>query len=412
MTSDTTQHPSPTPQPQPQAPDPLPRNGIHPGVLTLALGAFAIGLTEFSPAGLLPAIADDFNISAGTSGWVVGGYALSVAIGAVVMSLLASGRDRAWALRILVAIFVLGNLISTLAGSFGLLVTGRVIAALCHGAYMGISAAMAADLMPPQRRGKAVATVFSGITLAIVLGLPVGNFLGEVVGWRLTFAVMTGLGVLVLAALFVFVPTGERPASGGLGSETQWLRSSQVWLTLVVSVLGFGGVFGAFSYLGFTLEEVTGLSPTRVTVFLFLFGAGTFIGNLVGGSDRAARLGDRYLIGATAVVALVMVAFGVLASAPIAAGIGVLAMGAVGFSVTPGTQARVLAFSDGAGFASSANIAALNLGNWIGATASGLALDAGFGGAAPLFVGAALAAAAAAVMTLAARHRSDLDTSL
>lgn len=367
------------------------------GVLTLALGAFGIGLTEFAPAGLLPAIGTEFAVSDGTSGWTVGAYAIAVAIGAVVMSLLAAGRDRGVTLRLLVAIFVIGNLVTALAPSFPILLTGRVIAALCHGAYMGIAAATAAAMMPSERRASAVAIVFSGITLAIVLGLPVGTFLGNHFGWRTTFAVMTGLGLLVLLALFLFVPAGGADRQD-LRSELAWLGNGQVWLTLVVSTLGFGGVFGAFSYLAFTLTDTTGLGAGAVTVLLFGFGVGTFVGNLAGGSRWATRLGDRFLIASPVLVAVVMLVFALTAGSVVGATVGVLLMGAVGFSLTPRTQARILAYAEGAAFASSANIAALNLGNWIGATLSGVAIDAGWGTTAPLFVGAGLSLLAALVM--------------
>ncbi|MGY4720384.1 MFS transporter [Naumannella huperziae] len=374
------------------------------GILTMALGAFGIGLTEFAPAGLLPGIAAEFAVSEGTSGWVVGAYALAVAVGAIVMSLLTAGRDRASVLRLLVAVFVVGNLVTTVAPSFGLLLTGRVIAALCHGAYVGISAALAAELLPEGRKAKGVAMVFSGITLAIVLGLPIGNLLGNQFGWRATFAVMTGIGVIVLIALIAFVPTG-RGAPNDLRTETGWLRSEQVWLTLGVSVLGFGGVFGAFSYLAYTLSAVTRLGPTAIAGLLLVFGVGTFAGNLLGGSGVASRLGDRFPVIVTAVVAMIMIGFGLTAAWPIAAMIGVFAMGAVGFSLTPATQARILTWADGAGFASSANIAALNLGNWVGATLAGLALDGGHGAASPLFVGAAMTLCATGLMLWTIRRR-------
>ncbi|MDN5726702.1 MAG: MFS transporter, partial [Propionibacteriales bacterium] len=212
------------------------------------------------------------------------------------------------------------------------------------------------------------------------------------------------LGVLVLIALFVFVPTGTSDERRNLRSELAWLRTGQVWLTLAVSVLGFGGVFGAFSYLAFTLDDATGLGQGAITALLFLFGIGTFVGNLVGGSRWAGRLGDTFLIMVPAVVAVIMVAFAMLAGSVVAAAVGVFAMGAVGFALTPGTQARTLAHSDGAAFASSANIAALNFGNWIGATVAGVTIDAGLGATSPLMVGAGLSVLAAMVMAVAARR--------
>ncbi|NYI69729.1 DHA1 family inner membrane transport protein [Naumannella cuiyingiana] len=277
---------------------------------------------------------------------------------------------------------------------------------MCHGAYVGISAALAAELLPEGRKAKGVAMVFSGITLAIVLGLPIGNLLGNQFGWRATFAVMTGIGVIVLIALIAFVPTG-RGAPNDLRTETGWLRSEQVWLTLGVSVLGFGGVFGAFSYLAYTLSAVTRLGPTAIAGLLLVFGVGTFAGNLLGGSGVAGRLDDRFPVIVTAVVAMIMIGFGLTAAWPIAATIGVFAMGAVGFSLTPATQARILTWADGAGFASSANIAALNLGNWVGATLAGLALDGGHGAASPLFVGAAMTLCATGLMLWTIRRRPE-----
>ena len=371
---------------------------------SLAAGAFGIGLTEFAPAGLLPAIGTAFEVSDGTSGMVVGAYAVAVAIGAIVMSVLAARWDRAIALRLLVALFILGNLLSSLAPTFGLLLLGRVIAALCHGAYMGIAVAVAADLMPRGKAQAAAATVFSGITLAIVLGLPVGTFLGQRFGWRITFGIMTGLGLLVLVALIAWVPreSGRRPSD--LRAQTRWLGTGQVWATLAVSVLGFAGVFGAFSYLAYTLADVTGLAPWPITLVLFGFGVGTAIGNLVGGGSWARRLGDRYLVGVQIASAVIMIALGLTAELPACAVLGVLLLGAVGFSLTPGTQARVLTHAGGAALASSANIAALNLGNWLGASLSGAAIDEGYGASAPLFVGAVLSMVGAVVAAVAARR--------
>ena len=170
-------------------------------------------------------------------------------------------------------------------------------------------------------------------------------------------------------------------------------------------MLAFGGVSAAFSYLASTLSAVTRLGPTAIAGLLLVFGVGTFAGNLLGGSGVASRLGDRFPVIVTAVVAMIMIGFGLTAAWPIAAMIGVFAMGAVGFSLTPATQARILTWADGAGFASSANIAALNLGNWVGATLAGLALDGGHGAASPLFVGAAMTLCATGLMLWTIRRR-------
>ncbi|WP_433281027.1 MFS transporter [Micromonospora sp. CA-244673] len=267
------------------------RTSALPGGLTaLAIGAFGIGLTEFVIMGLLPQVAADFAVSESVAGWLISGYALSVAVGGVALTAAVTRLRRKPVLLGLMVLFIAGNLLSALAGDYGTMLAGRIVAALCHGAFFGIGAVVAAGLVPPARRAGAIAMMFAGLTIANVLGVPFGTLLGQHLGWRATFWAITGIGLVALAGLAVLVP-GRGPATdaaptGGLRGELRAFTHAQVWFSLVVTVLGFGGMFGAFTYIAYTLTEVSGFAAGTVPWLLVLFGVGLFASNLAGG--RAA----------------------------------------------------------------------------------------------------------------------------
>ncbi|MFJ3394382.1 MFS transporter [Leifsonia aquatica] len=373
------------------------------GLIALALGGFGIGLTEFVIAGLLPEVATDFHVDEAAAGWLISGYALAVAVGAIALTAAATRIPRKAALLGLMVLFIVGNLLSALAPTYAMMLGGRVVAALCHGAFFGIGSVVAAGLVGPEKRARAIAIMFTGLTAANVLGVPLGTLLGQAAGWRSTFWAITGIGVIALVGVAVLVPR-EAADSGttSLRRELSAFRSGQVWLSLVATVLGFGGMFGAFTYIAYTLTGVSGFAAGAVPWLLILFGLGLFAGNWVGGrlADRSI---DRTLLVLLAVLAVVLVGFALVAGMPVPAVIALVLMGAAGFATVPALQLRVLTYADHAPtLASGANIAAFNVGNAIGAWLGGLTIAAGLGYTSPLWVGAAMTVGALIVVALAA----------
>ena len=236
------------------------------GLFALALGGFGIGLTEFVIMGLLPDIATDFGVSEAAAGWLISGYALSVVVGALVVTAAVTRLPRKPVLISLMVLFIVGNLICALAPTYSVMMLGRVIAALCHGSFFGIGSVLAADMVAPQKKAGAIAIMFTGMTVANVLGVPFGTLLGQNLGWRSTFWAITVVGVIAMIGVATLVPRPQHAAAqtGGLREELQAFRSGQVWLSIAVTVLGYGGVFGAFTYIAFTLTEVSGFEPSAV----------------------------------------------------------------------------------------------------------------------------------------------------
>ncbi|MDT7798880.1 MAG: transporter, family, inner rane transport protein [Actinomycetota bacterium] len=366
-------------------------------LLALAISAFGIGTTEFVIMGLLPEVAGDFGVSIPSAGLLISGYALGVVVGAPVLTALASRVPRKTVLVSLMGLFIAGNVLSALAPSYGLLMTGRVVAALSHGAFFGVGSVVAASLVAPAKQAGAIAMMFTGLTVANVLGVPAGTALGQAFGWRSTFWVVSALGVAGAIGIFALVPHQKPDPGAGLRGELAVFRRPQVWLALAMTALGFAGVFASFTYIAPMMTEVAGFSSGAVTWLLVLFGAGLFAGNLLGGRAADRRLmPSLYVI--LAALALVLVVFVFTAHAKVPAAITIVLFGAAGFATVPPLQARVLAKAEGApALASAANIAAFNLGNAGGAWLGGQAIGAGLGYTAPNWIGAVLAAAGLAV---------------
>lgn len=370
------------------------------GLIALAAGGFGIGLTEFVIAGLLPEVAADFAVDEATAGWLISGYALSVAVGAILLTAAVIRLDRKRVLLGLMVLFIVGNTLSAVAGTYGVMLTGRVVAALCHGAFFGIGSVVAASLVSRERRAAAIAVMFTGLTAANVLGVPLGTLLGQQLGWRSTFWAITLIGVVAFVAIARLVPQGAGRDEGGTTSlrvEVAAFREPQVWLSLAVTVLGFGGMFGAFTYIAFLLTGVSGFAGSTVPWLLILFGGGLFVGNTLGGraADRDAPRTLAVTLGALAVV---MVGFALVAESPWLTVVALVLMGGFGFATVPALQMRVMGWAgDAQTLASGSNIAAFNVGNALGAWLGGMTISAGLGYTSPLWVGAAMAALALAV---------------
>jgi MFS transporter, DHA1 family, inner membrane transport protein len=385
------------------------RRRMPSGLLALAVGGFGIGLTEFLIAGLLPQVASSFAVSEAAAGRLISGYALSVAVGAIVLTAATARLPRKQVLVGLVVLFVLGNLLSAIAPSYPVMLWGRIVAALCHGSFFGIGSLVARSLVAPERKSRAVAVMFAGLTVANVLGVPFGALVGEHWGWRAAFWAVTAVGLLTLAGIIACVPgrtvttpTTEPAPPTGLRAQLGAFRSGQVWLTLVATALGYGGMFGAFSYIAYTFTEVGGFSSADVAWLLMVYGVGLVVGNMVGG--RAADHDrDRTLLLALAGLTVTLAVFGLLAESPTASVVLVFLMGVSGFAGVPGMITRVTDHAQGAALAAGANVSASNIGNALGAWAGGLAITAGLGYTAPLYVGAGMVLTAVAVMAVAAR---------
>ncbi|MFF4196682.1 MFS transporter [Nonomuraea sp. NPDC001831] len=366
-------------------------------LLALAIGAFGIGTTEFVIMGLLPEIAGDYGVSIPTAGLLVTGYAIGVVIGAPLMTVLGTRISRKTMLLVLMGLFVIGNLVSALAPGFGVMLGGRIVASMAHGAFFGIGSVAAADLVAPHKKAGAIATMFTGLTVANIVGVPLGTFIGQAVGWRTTFALVAVLGLVGLLGIAVLVPAVPRPEGTRLRPELTAFRNPQVLLAMAMTVLGFGGVFAAITYVAPMMTQVAGYSADAVTWLLVLFGVGMFLGNLLGGrfADRALMPLLYTTLGGLAVV---LALFTLTAHDKVAAAVSIFLVGALGFATVPPLQKRVLDQAHGAPtLASAVNIGAFNLGNALAAWLGGLVIAAGLGYTAPNWVGALLAAAALAL---------------
>ncbi|PJE94518.1 MFS transporter [Streptomyces carminius] len=377
-------------------------------LLALSVAAFGIGTTEFVMMGLLPNVADDLGVSVPTAGHLVSAYAIGVVIGAPLLAAVGVRVPRRRMLIALMGLFTIGNLATALAPGYGTLLAGRVLAGLPHGAFFGVGAVVAARLAREGRAARAVATMFLGLTVANIVGVPLGTALGQQLGWRATFLVVTVIGLVAMGALAVLVPylplerrDGGAGAGGELRRELRALGDRQVLLGLLTAVFGFAGVFALYSYLASMVTEVTGLADSSVTVVLALFGVGMTLGALAAGplTDRALR---PTLYGALGALALVLVAFRFTVHVPWAALVTVVVIGAVGFMTTTPLQMLVMEKARHAPtLAAASNHSAFNLANAGGAWAGGTAIAAGWGWTSPTLVGAALAVVGLAVAVLA-----------
>ncbi|CAB5715285.1 Inner membrane transport protein ydhP [Delftia tsuruhatensis] len=350
-------------------------------LLALAAGAFGIGTTEFIIMGLLTQVSQDLHISIPTAGTLISGYAIGVAVGAPVLTLLTRQWPRKRLLLALMLIFIAGNLAAAFAPSYAWLMSARVLTSLTHGTFFGVGAVVATGLVPVDKKASAIALMFSGLTLATLLGVPAGAWIGQMFGWRSAFLAVAVIGVLAFAILAAFVPRDQgRPEVTPLAQELAVLANGQVWLGLGITAFGFAGVFALYTYVEPLLTQVTHMGDSLVALTLLLFGAGLAAGNLLGG-----KLADRGVMRALvwSIVALMLV----LASGRWAFGHQAVAMayvivlGIVAFATVAPMQMRVLeqAGPHGANLVSSLNIAAFNLGNALGAWAGGMALAGGLG---------------------------------
>ncbi len=395
-------------------------------VWAMVVAAFAMGADEFIVAGVVTEIAAALSVSLGAVGQLESAYALGVAIGAPLFTAVGSRFPRRATLLAAASIFVGGNVISALGPTYEVILLGRVISAMAHGAFFGIAAVVMADMVDASRRGSAVATIFAGMTAATVLGAPLGAAVGQALGWRFTFWTLVILGGIALAGLIAFLPRraaarhdeterneglahpGHHATSVGadqqahgsefdgldaharahlggggqaapLRAQLAALRRPAVWLTLLVTMLGYGGVFTSYVYIAPQLTDVAGVPHAWLTPLLLLFGAGLFVGNYAGG-----KLADRWpngsVLATLATLAVALFAMTLAITTPVSAAIGLFLFGAAAFSVVAPLQLRVMNMAgDAPDVASAANISAFTLGSAIGIYLGGAAIDAGVG---------------------------------
>lgn len=347
----------------------------------LTAGAFGIGVTEFVIMGLLLEVSADLGVTIATAGLLVSGYALGVVVGAPILTVLTGRWPHKMVLIGLMAIFAAGNLACALASSYGVLMAARILTALAHGTFFGVGSVVATELVPVDRKASAIAVMFTGLTVANILGVPLGAWIGQQFGWRATFWSVTAVGVIALVVIGVLVPQDARRAEGAdWRADMRAILRVPVLLCLLTTVLGYAGVFAVFTYIAPLLTRISGFAESAVSPILLVFGGGLVVGNLVGGrfADRnlmATVFGTLMVLGI--VLALMTPGFHGKVFAVVLTGF----LGAAGFATVAPLQMWVLSKAEGAGqsLASSFNIAAFNLGNAIGAAAGGAMIDHGPG---------------------------------
>jgi DHA1 family inner membrane transport protein len=374
----------------------------RPALLALAIGAFGIGVTEFTPMGLLPVIAGDLGVSIPTAGLLVSAYAIGVLIGAPLMTLTTGRVPRRTLLIALAGIFTVGNLLAAMSDSYAMLMAARIVTSFNHGAFFGVGSVVAAGLVAPERRAGAIATMFMGLTIATIGGVPLATWAGEAFGWRAVFAGIAAIGVVTMIALRLFVPALPGSKDADMMAELRVLGRGPVLFALALTMVGFSAMFTVFTYIAPILREASHASTFWVTAALVLFGVGLTAGNWLGGryADKSV---DKALITMMAALAVLLVAFAFgMFSLPLAM-ILLPLWGAASFALVPPLQMRVMdAAHEAPNLASAMNIGAFNLGNAIGAALGGEVIREGLGYPAVSLAGAAMALAGLA-MVLAPR---------
>lgn len=355
--------------------------GIPLALLALTLGAYAIGTTEFVIVGLIPTIATDLGVSLPSAGLLVSLYALGVAVGAPVLTALTGRVPRKTLLVALMVLFTLGNVIAWMAPSYGSLIVARVLTGLAHGVFFSIGSIIATSVVPKEKAASAIAIMFTGLTVALVTGVPLGTFIGQHLGWRATFLAVAALGVVALLGSLLFVPRNlQRSEPATFGQQLAVLAQPRLLLVYAITALGYGGTFLSFTYLASILQDVTGFSPNAVSLVLLVYGVSVAVGNLWGGrlADRRGPVPALKLI--FGLLALVLFALTFTAHNTWLVLLTVLALGAVAFGNVPGLQVYVVKQAQrfapqAADVASGLNIAAFNVGIAMGASLGGLVVD-------------------------------------
>ncbi|WP_245571706.1 MFS transporter [Microvirga subterranea] len=367
--------------------------------LALAVGSFGIGTGEFAIMGLLPNVAEEFGVTTPQAGYAISAYALGVVVGAPIIAVAAAKLARQTLLLALMAVFALGNAVSAVAPGFESFVLLRFLTGLPHGAYFGVAALVAASLVEPKKRTQAVARVMLGLTVATLVGTPIATWFGQALSWRIAFGVVGFLGALTVALIWLFLPKDKVQDGASPLRELGAFRRRQVWYTLGIGAVGFGGLFSVFSYIASTATQVAGMPESAVPAMMALFGSGMIIGNLVG-----AWFADRNLIGTIAGTlvgsVVVMSVLSLTAENPYLLSVCVFLVGC-SVAIGPALQTRLMdVAADAQTLAAALNHSAFNVANALGAWLGGLAIAWGYGFASTGWVGAILAVGGLGVLAL------------
>ncbi|WP_426766683.1 MFS transporter [Pseudarthrobacter sp. 1G09] len=370
---------------------PLTSRNLALAILSLAMGGVGIGVTEFTMMGLLKEVEQGLDISTPEAGHLISAYALGVVVGAPLLAAVGARLPRKQLALGLLLFFTVANLTSFVAPDYGTMLVSRFAAGLPHGAFFGVAAVIAASLVPPTRRGWAISMVMAGLSISNVVGVPFATWLGQTYGWRLLFVLVGFIGLLTLAMVWRFVPFQAAHPDASIRRELGALKRLQVWLAILIGVVGFGGFFATYTYIAHTMTTVAGIPSSLIPLVVALYGLGMVAGNIVGG-----RLADKSVMGTLykvlPAIAVALVVYAVAVHWPWSALIMVFVVGAAGSMLIPALQTRLLdASPDAPSLASSLNHAALNVANALGAFLGGLVIALGWGYVAPALVGAVLA---------------------
>ncbi|TFE28644.1 MFS transporter [Cohnella luojiensis] len=356
-----------------------PRSGTW-ALLALAISAFGIGTTEFVPVGLLASIADDLNIGITLAGLLISGYAIGVAVGAPILTALTNRISRKSLLMSLMVVFIIGNVVAALSPSFEILLIARFITAFSHGVFFSIGATIAVQLVAPEKKASAIALMFTGLTIAIVTGVPLGTFIGQAFGWRATFWGVALLGVIAIISSAALIPKNLKQSPPAKFSDMfRLLTNVRLLLAFLITALGYGGTFVAFTYLTPLLHDVTGISTGMINIILIAYGIAVAFGNSYGGK-LANKNPIRALFWMFIVQAAVLILLTFLAPFKVAGVIGVILMGLLAFMNVPGLQLYVVQLAEkyvpsAVDVASAINIAAFNIGIALGSIVGGVVID-------------------------------------
>jgi DHA1 family inner membrane transport protein len=369
------------------------------------LGAFGIGVTEFSPMGMLSVIAADLEVSIPTAGMLISAYAFGVVVGAPIMTLGFASMSRRSLLLLAMSIFTIGNLVSALSDNYTTLLLGRIITSFNHGAFFGVGAVVATQLVPPEKRAGAVAAMFSGLTIANIGGVPLATYIGETIGWRTAFMGMAVLGVITLIALRTSLPKLAVDGQTTIASEIKVLGKGSVLLALLLTVVGSSSMFTVFSYIAPILQDETRVGTLFVTSMLVLYGAGLAVGNMLSGRFADRNLTGTLVVSMLATVMLLTVFASTMQNALLVPPL-IFFWGITSFAVVPPLQALVVQeAADAPNLASSMNIAAFNLGNATGAALGGAVIHLGLGLPSVALAGAATSAAGLILVLVFQKHK-------
>lgn len=370
---------------------PLTSRNLALAIISLAMGGVGIGVTEFTMMGLLKEVEQGLGISTPEAGHLISAYALGVVVGAPLLAAVGARLPRKQLALGLLLFFTVANLTSFVAPDYGTMLVSRFAAGLPHGAFFGVAAVIAASLVPPTRRGWAISMVMAGLSISNVVGVPFATWLGQTYGWRLLFVLVGLIGLLTLAMVWRFVPFQAAHPDASIRRELGALKRLQVWLAILIGVVGFGGFFATYTYIAHTMTTVAGIPSSLIPLVVALYGLGMVAGNIVGG-----RLADKSVMGTLyrvlPAIAVALVVYAVAVHWPWSALVMVFVVGASGSMLIPALQTRLLdASPDAPSLASSLNHAALNVANALGAFLGGLVIALGWGYVAPALVGAVLA---------------------